>query len=80
MRLQVALAALYSAASALSIYGGDQTAIANDDLKIPGDSPLELCEGDHSDDLLKITSVDLEPNPPEASVNPVNSPREYHFG
>ncbi|OAA41117.1 phosphatidylglycerol / phosphatidylinositol transfer protein [Beauveria brongniartii RCEF 3172] len=34
--------------------------------KIPGDSPLELCDGDHSDDLITINNVDLTPNPPKA--------------
>ncbi|KAF5666030.1 phosphatidylglycerol phosphatidylinositol transfer [Fusarium heterosporum] len=38
----------------------------SDNLKIPGDSPLELCPGDHSADLIKIDSVDLSPNPPKA--------------
>ncbi|KAM3508716.1 hypothetical protein MY10362_000997 [Beauveria mimosiformis] len=34
--------------------------------KIPGNSPLELCDGDHSDDLIIINNVDLTPNPPKA--------------
>jgi hypothetical protein len=40
--------------------------VANDDLKIPGDSPLELCPGDHAKDLVTIEKVDLAPNPPRA--------------
>ncbi|KAH7328016.1 ML domain-containing protein [Stachybotrys elegans] len=39
---------------------------ARDDLKIPGDSPLELCPGVHEEDLVTIKSVDLAPNPPQA--------------
>lgn len=44
-----------------------QSVIANgDNRKIPGDSPLELCDKDHDKDLLTIESVDLLPNPPQA--------------
>ncbi|KFA63967.1 hypothetical protein S40285_05714 [Stachybotrys chlorohalonatus IBT 40285] len=39
--------------------------VANEDRKIPGDSPLELCPGDHDGDLVTIDSVDLVPNPPK---------------
>ncbi|KAK7415323.1 Phosphatidylglycerol/phosphatidylinositol transfer protein [Neonectria punicea] len=53
-------------AAALSIFNGKAPDVAvNDDLKIPGDSPLELCPGDHAADLIKIDSVDLSPNPPQ---------------
>ncbi|EGX92805.1 phosphatidylglycerol / phosphatidylinositol transfer protein [Cordyceps militaris CM01] len=45
-------------ATALSILDGGN--------KIPGDSPLELCDGDHSDDQITIKKVDLDPNPPKA--------------
>lgn len=37
-----------------------------DDLKVPGDSPLELCPGEHNTDLVTIEKVDLSPNPPKA--------------
>lgn len=40
--------------------------VSRDDHDIPGESPLRLCEGDHGDDLLQITKVDLSPNPPQA--------------
>lgn len=36
------------------------------DLKIPGDSPLELCNKEHRADIIHIDRVDLNPNPPEA--------------
>jgi hypothetical protein len=68
MRYSAAFAALLATASGLSIFGGNQDVIANNDLKIPGDSPLELCQGDHKDDLVQIEKVDLEPNPPAAYV------------
>jgi hypothetical protein len=66
MRYTAAFAALFATASTLSIFGGNQDVIANDDLKIPGDSPLELCQGEHKDDLVQIEKVDLDPNPPAA--------------
>lgn len=69
MRLSAVFVAAVSTASALSIFGsGDKTVVANDDLKIPGQSPLELCDQDHYDDIVKIQSVDLLPNPPESYV------------
>ncbi|KAL8297037.1 hypothetical protein RB601_003457 [Gaeumannomyces tritici] len=40
--------------------------VRRDDHDIPGESPLRLCDGDHGDDLLQITKVDLNPNPPKA--------------
>lgn len=60
-------------AAALSIFNGKAPDVAvNDDLKIPGDSPLELCPGDHAADLIKIDSVDLSPNPPQPYVYPAS--------
>ncbi|KXH43825.1 ML domain-containing protein [Colletotrichum salicis] len=44
----------------------DQSVIVNDDLKVPGDSPLELCPKSHDEDIVTIDSVDLSPNPPQA--------------
>lgn len=70
MRFACAAVALLSAslASAISIdiEKRDQSVIAGDDLKIPGDSPLQLCPKSHGDDLVEIKRVDLSPNPPEA--------------
>lgn len=37
---------------------------AEDDLAVPGENPLQHC-ADPKDDILKITSVDLDPNPPK---------------
>jgi len=67
MRFSAIAAALLPGvlARGLSLFG-DQGAIANADLKIPGESPLELCDTNHDDDIVRITSVDLLPNPPEA--------------
>lgn len=61
------LAVCLAPASALSVFNGKAASVVvNDDLKIPGDSPLEFCPGDHSADLVKIDKVDLSPNPPKA--------------
>lgn len=67
MKYAIALAALLSAAQGLSIFGNDAVT-TNDDLKVPGESPLELCDKDHDDDIVQIERVDLLPNPPEAYV------------
>jgi hypothetical protein len=62
----VGLTACLAPASALSLYNGNAAEIAGDDLDVPGDSPLQLCPGDHSNDLVIIDKVDLLPNPPKA--------------
>lgn len=67
----VACATALLAPSALGLnlfdkQGGKAIAVDDDDRKIPGESPLELCNKDHSKDLLTIEKVDLDPNPPKA--------------
>jgi len=71
MRISTAFVALTAALApatlARSLFGGkSQVEIAKDDLKIPGESPLELCDKSHDKDIIKIQSVDLVPNPPLA--------------
>ncbi|KAF3806579.1 Phosphatidylglycerol/phosphatidylinositol transfer protein [Colletotrichum gloeosporioides] len=44
----------------------DQSVIVNEASKVPGESPLEFCDKDHSKDVVSIESVDLSPNPPQA--------------
>lgn len=62
-------AALVAPTSALSIQDGNAPdVIIADDNKIPGQSPLALCPGDHNKDLVTIKSVDLLPNPPKPYV------------
>lgn len=73
MRFSLAvLPALLAPSTALSIFNGGnhaQDAItANDDLKIPGESPLEYCPKTETDGYIEINSVDLVPNPPAAYV------------
>ncbi|KAI9897014.1 hypothetical protein N3K66_008036 [Trichothecium roseum] len=61
-----ALSAFLAPAAAASIFTGLAPDVAvNEDLKVPGDSPLELCPGEHKHDLVTIESVDLSPNPPK---------------
>lgn len=71
MRFSTAFLALLSVGfSSARLQGRDQVPVAlDDDHKIPGESPLKLCDGDHKDDILKITKVDLSPNPPKAYVH-----------
>ncbi|KAI0390685.1 phosphatidylinositol transfer protein [Xylariaceae sp. FL0594] len=61
----VSIAALSASSlvSAGSWFGGDAT--TKDAQKVPGDSPLEFCDRDHSSDAVSIEKVDLLPNPPE---------------
>ncbi|KAL0933214.1 phosphatidylglycerol phosphatidylinositol transfer protein [Colletotrichum truncatum] len=70
MRFATAVIAFLSAglapAGASVLVQRDQSVIVNDGLKVPGDSPLELCDKDHNSDIVKIDSVDLSPNPPQA--------------
>ena len=64
------LTAALAPAAALSVFNGNAPdTVSNDDLKVPGESPLELCPGEHSEDLVVIKSVDLSPNPPKACVS-----------
>lgn len=68
------LSACLAPATALSIFNGNAPdTLVDDDLKIPGESPLELCQGDHKEDLITIKNVDLSPNPPR----PYDIPKLY---
>jgi hypothetical protein len=70
MRLSAALVALSAAVAHAGFglnFGGNQVTV-NEDLKIPGDSPLELCPKAHDEDVITIDKVDLLPNPPKAYV------------
>ncbi|KAI0866544.1 phosphatidylinositol transfer protein [Xylaria cubensis] len=51
--------------SAGSWFGTGDVSV-NDAQKVPGDSPLQFCDGDHDQDTVHIEHVDLLPNPPEA--------------
>ncbi|UNI21909.1 Phosphatidylglycerol/phosphatidylinositol transfer protein [Purpureocillium takamizusanense] len=62
------LTACLASAEALSVFNGKApNALASDDgTKVPGESPLEFCTGEHGNDIVKIEKVDLSPNPPAA--------------
>lgn len=49
-------------------FGGSQAPLVDDKVKVPGDNPLYFCS-DPKDDILDITKVDLDPNPPKAYVS-----------
>ncbi|KAK9774765.1 putative Phosphatidylglycerol/phosphatidylinositol transfer protein [Seiridium cardinale] len=69
MRCNVAyVAALAGVASALpGWFDNTQDVVTfDDDKKVPGENPLSYCDASHPDDIVKITNVDLSPNPPEA--------------
>lgn len=66
MKLTTTLLPLFisslATSSSLSFFGKDQQ-VLDEDLKVPGDNPLEFC-GKSDDFILTINNVDLEPNPP----------------
>lgn len=65
----VALAYGFVPASGLNLFRGDsadQSLIGDDDLDVPGKSPLKFCDADRSTDIITIENVDLAPNPPLA--------------
>ncbi|ETS82772.1 Phosphatidylglycerol/phosphatidylinositol transfer protein [Pestalotiopsis fici W106-1] len=71
MRFNVACAAaIVGVASALPGWFDNTQDIVtlDDDKKVPGKNPLTYCAASHPDDIVKITSVDLLPNPPEAGA------------
>ncbi|KAI8633372.1 phosphatidylinositol transfer protein [Xylariaceae sp. FL1651] len=66
----IACVAAFSAGglvSAGSWFGKDDISV-RDAQKVPGDSPLEFCDASHDQDIVKIESVDLLPNPPESGA------------
>jgi hypothetical protein len=70
MRLSAALVALSAVVAHAGFglnFGGSQVTL-NEDLKVPGDSPLMLCDTEHNEDIITIDKVDLVPNPPKAYV------------
>jgi hypothetical protein len=70
MKFSLSVASLFFstlvASKALSVFGGQK--VFNEELKVPGENPLEYCQKDHSGDILTLKFVDLSPNPPTAYV------------
>jgi hypothetical protein len=57
-----------TAAARSSIFGkGIDVAPFSEELKVPGENPLQHCQ-DPKDDILELESVDLDPNPPVPCV------------
>lgn len=52
----------FALSNSLSLFGGDQH-VLDEDVQVPGDNPLELCQKDNKYSLT-INKVDLTPNPP----------------
>ncbi|KAI0815438.1 phosphatidylinositol transfer protein [Xylaria sp. FL0064] len=48
---------------------GTDDVTTNEAQKVPGDSPLQFCDADHSEDMVHIENVDLLPNPPESGAD-----------
>lgn len=71
MRVSAAiLSAIVAPCTALSLWSDDarRGVSPNEDLKIPGESPLKHCAGKKTDGYIEINSIDLTPNPPSAYV------------
>ncbi len=68
MRISAVVISLLSAsATALSVSRrNDQSIVVNDELDVPGQSPLKFCEADRANDIITIEEVVLTPNPPQA--------------
>ncbi|KAK3944887.1 ML domain-containing protein [Diplogelasinospora grovesii] len=68
MRFSAAIIAFLAASvNARSIFSGeDKSVIIDDELDVPGQSPLRFCNPDRDNDLIVIKEVVLDPNPPEA--------------
>ena len=61
------------ASEGLSFFGGNSKQKILGDVNVPGDNPLTYCQPDHSDDLLILDHVNLDPNPPVAYVDLLHS-------
>jgi hypothetical protein len=66
--LSVAALSASNLVSAGSWFGVGGDASTKGVERVPGDSPLEFCDKDHSEDTVHIEQVDLLPNPPETYV------------
>lgn len=68
----VAALSVTGLASALPSWFEEDVISIAEDQQVPGKNPLTFCkpESERSDDIVKITNVDLTPNPPESCVFP----------
>ncbi|KAK1759290.1 Phosphatidylglycerol/phosphatidylinositol transfer protein [Echria macrotheca] len=69
MRLSAsAIALIWAGAHAFSIGSDGQSVVVEDELDVPGQSPLKFCEADRANDIITIEQVVLSPNPPQAGT------------
>jgi hypothetical protein len=70
MRFSPVVLALAATASARNVFrtGGQSLVKRDDELKVPGENPLEFCEVNRGEDILSIDKVTLSPNPPQAGT------------
>jgi hypothetical protein len=66
MKFATAVALLSASLAPATALFSPPSSTRGDDVKVPGNSPLEFCEPQHETDILTIKSVDLLPNPPQA--------------
>ncbi|KAK0641551.1 putative phosphatidylglycerol/phosphatidylinositol transfer protein [Cercophora newfieldiana] len=67
MRLAATVVALlWAGVSARNVPRFGQSVFADDELDVPGQSPLKFCEADRAKDIITIEEVVLSPNPPQA--------------
>jgi hypothetical protein len=71
MKFSLALISLclssLAASEVLSFFPG-QKVLEDKGGEVPGENPLTYCKADHSDDILELDHVNLDPNPPKACV------------
>lgn len=64
MKVTALFLSILGAASAVSLFGGSQDAMVDEDkFSVPGKNPLNFC-ADPKDYILTVDYVDLSPNPP----------------
>lgn len=60
------MALAWASVNAFSIGSNSQSVVVQDELDVPGQSPLKFCEADRTNDIITIEEVILAPNPPQA--------------
>lgn len=60
------VALLWVGVNARNVPRFGQSVFADDELDVPGQSPLKFCEADRAKDIITIEEVILTPNPPQA--------------
>ncbi|PKS08828.1 hypothetical protein jhhlp_003437 [Lomentospora prolificans] len=66
MKFSAVIAVLSASLAPATAFFTSPISTRGNDVKVPGNSPLEFCAPEHDNDILTIKSVDLSPNPPLA--------------